>query len=108
MTAGDVRGVERDTRARRRASRSTRQQLSQWDRGAHEALIGWKTGVDLGHISEAHSSRTCPACLTRNRLSGRRYRCRECGFACHRDAVGAINILMAPFTANTAAWTRAP
>lgn len=54
MTAGDVRGVERDTRARRRASRSTRQQLSQWDRGAHEALIGWKTGVDLGHISEAH------------------------------------------------------
>ncbi|MHB8457247.1 MAG: hypothetical protein ACYDBS_06105, partial [Acidimicrobiales bacterium] len=28
-----------------------------------------------------------------NRLSGRHYRCRVCEFTCHRDAVGAINIL---------------
>lgn len=94
VTAGDVRGIEQNTRARRRSSRSTRQQLSQWDRGVQEALIGWKTGVPVGHIGEEHSSQTCPACLARNRPSGRRYRCRECGFSCHRDAVGAINILM--------------
>lgn len=94
VKAGDVRGIEHKTRVRRRASRSTRQQLSQWDRGVHEALIGWKTGVPVGHVCETHSSKTRPACLTRNRPAGRRYRCRECGFACHRDAVGAINILM--------------
>lgn len=94
VTAGDVRGIEQKTRVRRRASRSTRQQLSQWDRGVHEALIGWITGVPVGHVCEALSSKTCPACLTRNRPAGRRYRCRECGFTCHRDAVGAINILM--------------
>jgi putative transposase len=94
VKAGDVRGIEQNTRARRRVGRSARQQLSQWDRGVHEALTGWKTGVPVGHISEAHSSQTCPACLTRNRPSGRRYRCRACGFSCHRDAVGAINILM--------------
>jgi transposase len=94
VTAGDVRGIERKTRAQRRANRRHRQQLSQWDRGVHEALTGWKTGVPVGHVSERGSSKTCPACLTRNRPSGRSYRCRDCGFTCHRDAVGAINILM--------------
>ncbi|MHB8263306.1 MAG: zinc ribbon domain-containing protein, partial [Acidimicrobiales bacterium] len=46
-------------------------------------------------ITPANSGST-PAssgCLTRNRTSGRDYRCKACGFACHRDAVGAINIL---------------
>lgn len=97
VTAGDVRGIERNTNRKRRASRSTRQQLSQWDRGTLEALTAHKLGLkEIGHIDESYSSQTCPACLTRNRPSGRRYRCRnsECGFTCHRDAVGAINILM--------------
>lgn len=94
IVAGDVRGIEQNTRRKQRANRSTRQQLSQWDRGAHEALIGQKTSVDVEHIDETYSSQTCPACLTRNRPHGRRYRCRTCGFTCHRDAVGAINILM--------------
>ena len=94
IVAGDVRGIERNTRRKQRANRSTRQQLSQWDRGKHETLISHKTGVTLEHIDESYSSQTCPACLTRNRPCGRRYRCRGCGFTCHRDAVGAINILM--------------
>jgi putative transposase len=94
IVAGDVRGIEQNTRRKQRANRSTRQQLSQWDRGKHETLIGHKTGVHVAHLDESYSSQTCPACLTRNRPAGRRYRCRSCGFTCHRDAVGAINILM--------------
>lgn len=94
IVAGDVRGIEQHTRRKQRASRSTRQQLSQWDRGKHENLLRHKTGVAVEHLDESYSSQTCPACLTRNRPSGRRYRCRDCGFTCHRDAVGAINILM--------------
>lgn len=96
VVAGDVRGIEQNTRKKRRASRSTRQQISQWDRGTHEKYLAHKTGFPVEHINEAYTSQTCPACLTRNRPSGRNYRCRNttCGFTCHRDAVGAINILM--------------
>lgn len=94
IMVGDVRGIEDKTRQKRRASPSTRQQLSQWERGAQEALLAHKCGVKLEHIDESYSSKACPACLTRNRPKGRRYRCRQCSFGCHRDVVGAINILM--------------
>jgi putative transposase len=93
IIVGDVRGIEQRTRARQRANRSTRQQLSQWERGTHETLLAHKTGAPVIHIDESYSTQTCPACLTRNRPNGRNYRCR-CGFTCHRDVVGAINILM--------------
>ena len=93
---GDVRGIEQRTRQRQRrtTNRSQRQQLSQWERGTHEDHLAYKTGVTLTHINESYSSQTCPACLTRNRPTGRNYQCRTCGFTCHRDAAGAINILM--------------
>lgn len=94
VVVGDVRGVERNTERERRVNRSTRQQLSQWERGVQERYLAHKTGVELEHIDESYSTKTCPACLARNRPSGRRYRCRACHFTCHRDAVGAINILM--------------
>lgn len=40
------------------------------------------------------SYKVCPACQTRNHPNGRGYHCRNCGFTCNRDAVGAINILI--------------
>ena len=96
IVIGDVRGIERNTRRteKRRFGKNQRRRLSQWSRGRQERYLAEKTGVDVSHINEAYSSKTCPACLTRNRPSGRNYQCRGCGFACHRDAVGAINILM--------------
>ncbi|MFE7275420.1 RNA-guided endonuclease InsQ/TnpB family protein [Streptomyces sp. NPDC057623] len=96
ITVGDVRGIEKNTRNTkvRRSGRHQRRRLSQWDRGDQERHVAQKTGVGLVHIDESYSTKTCPACLTRNRPSGRNYRCRTCGFTCHRDAVGAINILM--------------
>jgi hypothetical protein len=39
-------------------------------------------------------TRVKPACLSRNRPTGRNYQCRACGFAAHRGAVGAFNIAM--------------
>lgn len=94
VVVGDVRGIERNTEKKRRARRSTRQQLSQWERGEQEGLLSHKLGATLEHINEAFTSRTCPACLEHNRPRGRDYRCKHCGFSCHRDAVGAINILV--------------
>ena len=93
VVVGDVRGIERGTKQERRASRHQRQRLSQWSRGRQEGYLREKTGLDLAYLNEALSTRTCPQCLQHNRPRGRNYRCRWCGFTCHRDAVGAINIL---------------
>lgn len=92
IVIGDVRGIEKSSRAKARANKDQRRRLSQWERGTQESYIGHKTGVKIQHINEAYSSKTCPACLTRNRPNGRNYRCNNCGLNCHRDAVGAINI----------------
>ncbi|WP_423783014.1 zinc ribbon domain-containing protein [Ferrimicrobium acidiphilum] len=74
---------------------SGRQQLSQWSRGRQERYLQDKTGLELDLLNESGSSKTCPACLTRNRSSGRHYQCKNpvCGFTCQRDALGEINIL---------------
>jgi transposase len=95
LVIGDVRGSEQKTHQRRSAGRHQRQQLSQWERGVQKYYLKVKTGLELEHLDESDSTKTCPACGARNRPSGRYYRCQnsECGFTCHRDAVGAINIL---------------
>ena len=96
VVAGDVRGIEQHTRqvARKRTGRHQRRRLSQWSRGRQERYLTEKTGVQITHIPEDYSSKTCPGCNRRNRPTGRNYQCRNCGFTCHRDAVGALNILM--------------
>jgi putative transposase len=93
LVVGDVRGIERKTRQRRSANRHQRQRLSQWERGRQERYLGEKTGLEIEYLDESDSTKTCPACGARNRPKGRDYRCQACSFACHRDAVGAINIL---------------
>ncbi len=95
LVVGDVRGIEKNTQKKRRASRSTRQQLSQWSRGRQEKYLSEKTGLSLEHINEAYTSQTCPACGTRRKVAGRSYACKnpECGLVMHRDVVGAMNIL---------------
>ncbi len=95
VIVGDVRGIEKETKSKRCMGRHGRQQLSQWSRGTQERYLNEKTKLEMEHLNESYSSQTCPACLTRNRPSGRHYRCKNpiCGFTCHRDAVGAINIL---------------
>jgi putative transposase len=93
LVVGDVRGIEQKTRQRRSAGRHQRQQLSQWSRGRQERYLNEKTGLEIEYLDESGSTKTCPACGARNRPKGRDYRCQACSFACHRDAVGAINIL---------------
>ena len=50
-------------------------------------------GIQLVKISEAYTSQTCPHCGHLNKVAGRTYRCRACGYYAHRDGVGAVNIL---------------
>ena len=95
LVYGDVRGIEKKTKQRHSANRHQRQNLSQWSRGRQERYLDENTGLKGEHLNEAGSTKTCPACGARNRPNGRDYRCKNpnCGFICHRDAVGAINIL---------------
>ena len=94
LVAGDVRGIERNTNKKRRASRSTRRQLSQWSRGRQEQYLAYKTGLVIEHIGEAYTSQTCVWCLHRAKPRGRDYICRNpaCAFRAHRDATGSVNI----------------
>jgi putative transposase len=95
LVYGDVRGIEQKSRQKRRSNRRHRQQLSQWSRGRQERYTNEKTNLKGDHVPEERSTKTCPKCLTHNHPNGRYYRCKnpECGFTCHRDAVGAVNIL---------------
>ena len=93
LVVGDVRGIEHKTKQKRRIGRSSRQQLSQFSRGVQEKYLEEKTGLDIEYLNESGSTKTCPVCAARNRPSGRYYRCKVCNFTCHRDALGAINIL---------------
>jgi transposase len=89
-----VRGIERHINKKRRASRSTRQQLSQWSRGRQEQLLAYKTGLTIEHLSEAYTSQTCVWCLHRAKPRGRNYTCRNpvCAFQAARDVTGSVGI----------------
>lgn len=54
----------------------------------------WKRlGLKFEQIEESYTSQTCLCCGEKNKPKGRNYKCKSCGFECHRDVVGAINIL---------------
>ena len=70
------------------------QKLHQWAFGRLTTLITFKAkelGIKVKTISEAYTSQTCPSCDERNKPTNRNYKC-ACGFAYHRDGVGAYNI----------------
>jgi len=51
-----------------------------------------KLGLKYVPQEESYTSKTCPACGSRKKPTGREYKC-KCGFVGHRDLVGATNIL---------------
>lgn len=71
------------------------QRLHQWAFRQFVDLIEYKAdryGIETVLEPERGTSKTCPQCGGRNPTSTRRYRCTSCGFECHRDMVGAMNI----------------
>jgi len=53
---------------------------------------GERYGLEVVFEPERDTSKTCPQCGDKNPTSTRQYRCTSCGFMCHRDQVGAMNI----------------
>jgi putative transposase len=92
---GEVEGVQRNTRKKKRVHRKQAQKLSNWSCGKVKQYLEYKLerqGIQLHLVDESYTSQTCPVCGKRNKTSSRNYHC-QCGYVEHRDLLGARNIL---------------
>jgi len=94
LVIGDLTGITKNTKGR--LSRNTRQKISQWSYYTQKEYLKYKgeeVGIEVVEVSEAYTTKTCPRCGNLNYPKNRNYRCKYCGMQCHRDVVGAYNIL---------------
>ncbi|MFZ5633200.1 MAG: RNA-guided endonuclease InsQ/TnpB family protein [Bacillota bacterium] len=71
------------------------QRMHQWTFGQMFNLLKYKLaarGVEMVLVGEENTSSTCPTCGAKGTFRGRVFRCQDCGFSCHRDVVGSLNI----------------
>ena len=90
VAIGDLTGIRTDIDYGKRAN----QKLHQWAFAKLSDMITDKckaVGIKVKNVDESYTSQTCPSCGQRHKPSNRNYKC-KCGFAYHRDGVGAINI----------------
>jgi putative transposase len=50
-------------------------------------------GLKVVFVNPAGTSQTCPQCGAQGERTQRNFKCPSCGFSCHADIVGAMNIL---------------
>ena len=96
LVVGDVTDINRGKKGKR--SKSLNQQLGTVELGRLVSYLGdkgEKVGLQIKVQNEAYTSQTCPAlgCGRRNKVKGRVYTCKSCGFSAARDEVGAYNQL---------------
>jgi len=94
LVVGDLTGISKNTKGR--LSRSSCQKISQWSYYTQKQYLKYKgeeVGIEVIEVSEAYTTKTCPRCGNFNRPKNRNYVCAYCGMRCHRDVVGAYNIL---------------
>ncbi|NPV72891.1 MAG: IS200/IS605 family element transposase accessory protein TnpB [Pelotomaculum sp.] len=71
------------------------QRMHQWAFGRMFDLLKYKLaarGIEMVLVGEENTSSTCPTCGARGTFRGRTFHCPDCGFSCHRDVVGSLNI----------------
>ncbi len=91
IVMGDIKGI----RKRAKFSKKSNQKVHQWAFARLQSMICYKAelaGLKVKFVSEAYTSQTCPRCGSRKKPTNRSYHCNHCGFAYHRDGVGAINL----------------
>jgi len=92
---GDVSSVSKKAKKKRKANRTQRQKLSNWNVGKQVTYLTYKgeaKGMLLKLVNEAYSTQTCPVCHSKKKPKGRTYSC-HCNYSRHRDVHGASNIL---------------
>jgi putative transposase len=95
LIIGDPKGVEKDTKKKKRLSRKSRQKVSQMEYGRIKQQLSYKAreqGVSVQYVKEHNTTKQCPACGKTNTCTGRNYQC-SCGFVGHRDGKAAFMIL---------------
>jgi putative transposase len=96
IVVGDPKGVEQNTRKKKKLNRTAAQQVSEMEYGRLKQYINYKArlaGLTCAFINESWTSQRCPVCGHCHKPKGREYVCPKCGYAAHRDVVGAYNIL---------------
>jgi len=81
-----------------RTSRKNNHSLHGWSFYRLASYIEYKAklaGIEVKYVDPAYTSQTCPRCGNRHHAKDRQYVCPDCGYRCHRDRVGALNILNA-------------
>lgn len=94
IVMGDIRDIADEVAL----GKKTNQKISGWNHGQVRTLTTYKAGAEGIAVilqDEKYTSQTCPNCGHRHKPKGRNYKCPSCGFRCHRDVVGQINILSA-------------
>jgi len=92
---GDIKGIEKNTKKKKKLNRKSRQKISQMEYGRIKDYIKYKSkseGIEVKLVKEHFTSQTCPKCSKKHKPQDRNYQC-SCGYKTHRDIVGAWNIL---------------
>lgn len=92
---GDIKGIEKNTKKKKKLNKKNRQKISQMEYGKIKDYIKYKAeeqGIEVKLVKENYTSQTCPKCSKKHKPQGRDYIC-SCGYKTHRDIVGAWNIL---------------
>lgn len=95
IVLGDIKGIEKDTKKKKKLNRINRQKISQMEYGRIKDYIKYKAkgqGIEVKLVKEYFTSQTCPKCSKKHKPLSRTYSC-TCGYETHRDIVGAWNIL---------------
>jgi putative transposase len=95
LVIGDLTGVEKNTKKKKRLGRMSRQKVSQMEYGRVRQYLRYKAkeaGIKTLGQNEERTTRQCPACGKNNAPRGRLYSC-TCGFNSHRDGKAAFMIL---------------
>lgn len=85
-------------RSTTRTSRKNNPSLHSWSFYRLSKFIEYKAklaGITVEYVNPAYTSQRCPVCGHVHHANDRKYTC-QCGFKCHRDLVGAINISNSP------------
>ena len=96
IICGDCKGVEKETKKKKRLNRTNRQKISQLEYGELIDELKYKStlnGIKFRLVKESYTSQTCPKCRALHKARGRTYKCPKCGYTIHRDINGAWNIL---------------
>ena len=106
LVIGDVTGISKNTKSKKRLNKKNRQKISQWSFYQQRQYLQYKCdeiGIETVLEPEHSTSKTCPRCSNKYKPKGRNYHCQACSLKMavhevtaerseHRDVVGACNI----------------